>query len=180
MQDKGVTNQAAFSDDTSYSTVAGWGNWNVLWKKTGGGKCPAYLIIFSLHQVPFSLATPVLPASGVPSRDFCGVGWQGMRVGFRVGSKLLHFVLICLWLEHWTSEASWYRPEALGRISHCGLRAGLELLLLSSCFENVSVGGKSRNHNLSFGPVHEQVWLQRDALNIWVVLLKSQAQKERC
>lgn len=33
------------------------------------------------HQVSFSfsLATPVLPASGVPSRDLCVVAWQGMR-----------------------------------------------------------------------------------------------------
>lgn len=113
-------------------------------------------------------------------RFVCGglAGYEGQTP--ESASKLLPLVFTCLWLEHWRSETSWYRPEVLRRISHCGLRVGLEILLLSSCFENISLGWKSGNHSLSFAPVHEQVWPQRDALSIWLLLLKSPAQKERC
>lgn len=113
MQDKGVTNQAAISDHTQQLLYyCRLGKLKCLWNKTGGAKCPAsFFASGTLFLFPGCASTASLWCPQLGSVW----GLAGCeREAAELASRLLHFVLTCLWLEHWRSEASWYRPGAPG------------------------------------------------------------------
>lgn len=126
------------------------------------------------HPFPF----PWPPQSCQPLVSPAGICvWWAGRVWGQQAAALCTRLLVA-----WALEIRSLLVEAWGSWKNflLGSKCGLRNLPVSSCFENISLGWNSRNDSLSFAPVHEQLWPQRDALNIWIVPLKSQALKERC
>lgn len=131
MQDKGVTNQAAISDHTQQLLYCcRLGKLKCLWNKTGGAKCPASLSVFLCIRHPFPFpwlcqhCQPLVSPAGI----CVGAGrvWEG---GCRVGQQAAAFCTHLL--VAWALEIRSLVVQAWGswRISHCGPRVGLEILV---------------------------------------------------